>query len=61
MLHKVSELCDKVDDLKILADRLRVAKYGTPKAPIEVIDEVIVQIQSQARLIGSDTNQYEKR
>ena len=58
MLHKISELCDKIDSLKKSADHLRELKYGEDKAPREVIDESIGKIQTDCLLIANDKSNY---
>jgi hypothetical protein len=58
MLHKISELCDKIDTLKKSADYLRELKYGPDKAPREVIDESIEKIQADCLLIANDKSDY---
>jgi len=58
MLHKISELCDKIDSLKKSADYLRELKYGENKAPREVIDESIGKIQADCLLIANDRSNY---
>ena len=58
MLHKISELCDKIDSLKKMSDTLRERKYGTVKAPVEVIDESIASIQAECLLIANDKSDY---
>ena len=58
MLHKISELCDKIDSLKRSADYLRELKYGENKAPREVIDESIGKIQADCLLIANDKSNY---
>ena len=58
MLHKISELCDKIDSLKKSADYLRELKYGENKAPREVIDESIGKIQADCLLIANDKSNY---
>ena len=58
MLHKISELCDKIDSLKRSADYLRELKYGENKAPREVIDESIEKIQADCLLIANDKSEY---
>ena len=46
MIHKISELCDKVDVLKNKADKLRKDKYNSKeKVPTVIIDEQISDIQ----------------
>ena len=58
MLHKISQLCDKIDSLKKSADHLRELKYGENKAPREVIDESIASIQAECLLIANDKSDY---
>jgi len=59
MLHKISEFCDKIDQIKIKSDRLRVMKYGNPKAADEEIDNMISDIQSECLLLANDKSKYE--
>jgi hypothetical protein len=58
MLHKISQLCDKIDSLKKSADYLRELKYGQNKAPRVVIDERIAGIQAECLLIAKDQSDY---
>ena len=58
MIHKISELCDKIDSIKAMSDRLRESKYGTVKAPREIIDESIASIQSECLLVANDKSDY---
>ena len=58
MLHKISELCDKIDSIKKSADHLRFLKYGETKAPVEVIDNSIAAIQAECLLIANDKSDY---
>ena len=58
MLHKISELCDKIDSLKKSADYLRELKYGENKAPTEVIDESIASIQAECLLVANYKSDY---
>jgi len=58
MLHKISQLCDKIDSLKKSADHLRELKYGENKAPREVIDESIASIQAECLLVANDKSDY---
>lgn len=59
MLHKISQLCDKIDGLKQSADRLREMKYGPVKAPNSEIDHMIEQIQHECYMISQDKGKYE--
>ena len=58
MLHKISQLCDKVDSLKKTADHLRQLKYGENKAPRVEIDNTISTIQAECLLIANDKSNY---
>ena len=58
MIHKISELCDKIDSIKLMSDRLRESKYGANKAPKEVLDESIASIQAECLLIANDKSDY---
>ena len=60
MLHKISQMCDKIDSIKRDADRLREMKYGEIKYSITEIDNVIAQIQSDCYLISQDKSPYAK-
>ena len=60
MLHKISELCDKIDAIKKDADRLRNMKYGPVKADESEINHTIEQIQHQCFMISQDKGKYEK-
>jgi len=58
MIHKISELCDKIDSIKVMSDRLRQLKYGENKAPRQVIDENIASIQAECLLVANDKSNY---
>ena len=60
MLHKISELCDKIDSIKKDADRLREMKYGSIKRSNAEIDNLIAQIQSDCLLVSQDRSPYSK-
>ena len=60
MLHKISEMCDKIDSIKKDADRLRKLKYGTNKASNAEIDNLIAQIQADCYLVSQDKSPYKK-
>ena len=54
MLHKISEFCDKIDSIKLMADRLRDMKYGKVKFADGEIDNMIQAIQADCLLVASD-------
>ena len=58
MIHRISELCDKIDSIKGMSDRLRESRYGLVKAPREIIDESIQSIQAECLLIANDKSKY---
>ena len=62
MLHKVSELCKKIESLKKLSDMLYKLKYQSPKSKERDIqvDNLITDIQSMCRLVSNDKNKYKK-
>jgi hypothetical protein len=62
MLHKVSELCEKIKSLKKLSDMLYKLKYQSPKSKERDIqvDNLITDIQSMCRLVSNDKNKYKK-
>ena len=60
MLHKISQMCDKIDSIKRDADRLREMKYGENKQSTSEIDNVIAQIQSDCYLVSQDRSPYAK-
>ena len=60
MLHKISDFCDKIDNIKDMSDRLRTMKYGTPKATKIQIDEFIATIQLDCQLLANDKSKYDK-
>ena len=60
MFHKISQLCDKIDAIKIDADRLRKMKYGPVKASDSEINHTIETIQHQCFMVSQDKGTYEK-
>lgn len=62
MQHKVSELCDKVSVVYEKSMNLRRLKYDTPKVERDEaqIQFLIDDIQHMCRMIGADTNKYQK-
>ena len=61
MLHKISEFCDKIDSIKLMADRLRDMKYGNVKFADGEIDNMIQTIQADCLLVANDKQKYEKK
>ena len=60
MNHKISEFCDKIDSIKLMADRLRNMKYGPVKSNKGEIDNMIQSIQADCLLVANDKGNYEK-
>ena len=60
MNHKISEFCDKIDSIKLMADRLRDMKYGPVKSSTAEIDNMIQTIQADCLLVANDKGKYEK-
>ena len=60
MIHKISEFCDKIDSIKLMADRLRDMKYGPVKSNKGEIDNMIQSIQADCLLVANDKGEYEK-
>ena len=60
MLHKISDLCDKIDSIKQMSDMLRKMKYEEPKATTAEIDNMIAQIQSDCYMVSQDKSEYNK-
>ena len=60
MIHKISQFCDKVDSIKVMADRLRDMKYGPVKSSTAEIDNMIQTIQADCLLVANDKGKYEK-
>ena len=62
MQHKISDLCDKVNVIYEKSMNLRRLKYDTPKTEqnVELIQFMIDDIQHMCRMIGADTNKYQK-
>ena len=62
MLHRISDLCKKIDGLKIQSDRLYNLKYNNPKTKerdLEV-DYLISDIQLICNLIDNDKGKYDR-
>ena len=62
MLHKISQMCDKVNVMYNKSMELRRLKYDTPKAQRDndQIDMLVQDIQELARDIANDTSPYVK-
>jgi len=56
MLHKISDMCDKVSVMYELSMNLRRLKYDTPKEQQNkvAIDDLVLQIQALAGDIYND-------
>jgi len=63
MLHKISEMCDKVNVMYERSMNLRRLKYDTPKDQQNQneIQFLIDDIQSLAREVGNDVSPYNKQ
>ena len=61
MIHKISEFCDKIDSITLMADRLRDMKYGNVKFADGEIDNMIQTIQADCLLVANDKQKYEKK
>ena len=61
MIHKISKLCDKIDTIKAMSDKLRDMKYNKPKADDSEIDNMIATIQADCLLVANDKQKYEKK
>ena len=61
MIHKISEFCDKIDSIKLCADRLRDMKYGKVKFADGEIDNMIQTIQADCLLVANVKQKYEKK
>ena len=65
MLHKISQLCDKINVMYNKSMNLRILKYDIPKRnrtkeQDHQIDELVQDIQALARDIANDRQMYEK-
>ena len=62
MLHKISQFCNKINSIKIDADRLRSLKYNEPKTRERdlQIQALLDQIQADCYLISQDKSDYIK-
>ena len=62
MIHKISDLCRKIDGLKVMSDRLYNTKYNLPKTPERdaEVDNMIDDIQATCKLIANDNKPYDR-
>lgn len=62
MLHKISDMCNKVDVIHRKSEELRKLKYDTPKDARDntQIDFLIQDIQTLCREIAYDRSEYNK-
>ena len=62
MIHKISDLCKKIDGLKTLSTKLYELKYNNPKtvARDAEVDHLVKDIQATCRLIANDKMPYTK-
>ena len=63
MLHKISQMCDKVNVMYEKSMNLRRLKYDTPKDKVHAgqIDFLVADIQQLAREIANDKQPYERK
>ena len=61
MIHKISDLCKKIDGLKAMSDKLYRLKYNNPKTPERdaEVNHLVEDIQATCRLIAGDNKPYE--
>jgi len=62
MLHRISDLCKKIDGIKSVSDRLYNLKYNNPKTPERdaEVNHLIEDIQFQCKLIANDKGEYDR-
>ena len=62
MIHKISELCNKINGLKRMSDDLYNLKYNNPKTPERdaQVQHMVDDIQATCRLIGNDIRPYDR-
>ena len=62
MLHRIADLCKKIDGIKKQSDKLYSLKYNNPKTSERdaEIDNLISDIQTQCLLVASDKGSYER-
>ena len=61
MIHKISDLCKKIDGLKRMSDDLYNLKYNNPKTPERdaQVQHMVDDIQATCRLIANDKKPYD--
>ena len=60
MLHKISEMCDRINVIHVKSETLRQAKYSKKETKAE-IDYRIADIQAMCRQVANDSQTYVKR
>ena len=62
MIHKISELCQKIDGIKKVSDNLYNIKYNQPKTPERdaEVNALIEDIQIQCKLVANDKGEYDR-
>jgi|TARA_B110000444_G_scaffold229962_1_gene236858 hypothetical protein len=62
MIHKISELCQKIDGIKKVSDNLYNIKYNQPKTPERdaEVNALIEDIQLQCKLVANDKGEYDR-
>ena len=62
MIHKISDLCKKIDGLKTLSTKLYEVKYNNPKTPERdsEINHLISDIQATCKIIAAATKPYDR-
>lgn len=62
MIHKISELCQKIEGIKKVSDNLYNIKYNQPKTPERdaEVNALIEDIQLQCKLVSNDKGEYDR-
>jgi|TARA_B110000967_G_C18374111_1_gene312009 hypothetical protein len=62
MIHRISDLCKKIDGIKKVSDRLYDTKYNQPKTPERdaEVNAMIEDVQLQCKLVSNDKGKYER-
>ena len=60
MKHKISEMCTKIDLIKVKSDKLREFKYEAGINNMSKCDYMIADIQQLCRDISTDVGLYKK-